>query len=227
MRKIELTIEEVKEVIRLYQEELMGSPSIAKEMGYHKVVIIRTLKENGIEMGSSGRRDLGGKSASDKRNYHKHKEKKKQYSKVWGKENRTHMREYHAKWREENKEHVNEYKRKYERERKANDPKYRLGANTRTALYTCLKEAKVDKYRSTFELLGYSLDELMVHLEAKFTDGMTWDNYGEWHVDHMIPMALYDFISTECAEFKECWSLSNLQPLWGVDNLSKGSRFLS
>lgn len=66
----------------------------------------------------------------------------------------------------------------------------------------------------------------MIHLEKQFTEGMTWDNYGEWHVDHKKPMALFQFTSTDDEGFKECWKLENLQPLWGSDNLSKGTRYL-
>ena len=66
----------------------------------------------------------------------------------------------------------------------------------------------------------------MSHLESKFTEGMTWDNYGEWHVDHKKPMTLFEFTSTDDEGFKECWALDNLQPLWGKDNLSKGTRYL-
>ena len=55
---------------------------------------------------------------------------------------------------------------------------------------------------------------------------MTWDNYGEWHVDHIIPMSSFEFESVEDREFKICWSLKNLQPLWGLDNLIKGSKLL-
>ena len=66
----------------------------------------------------------------------------------------------------------------------------------------------------------------MLHLESLFTDGMTWDNYGEWHVDHKKPMALFNFETVDDQEFKECWKLDNLQPLWGPDNLSKGPRYL-
>ena len=75
-------------------------------------------------------------------------------------------------------------------------------------------------------MLGYTIEELMNHLEKQFTEGMTWDNYGEWHVDHKKPMALFGFTSTDDTGFKECWSLDNLQPLWGKDNLSKGTRYL-
>ena len=55
---------------------------------------------------------------------------------------------------------------------------------------------------------------------------MTWDNYGEWHVDHKKPMTLFEFASTDDEGFKECWSLDNLQPLWEKDKLSKGVRYL-
>ena len=55
---------------------------------------------------------------------------------------------------------------------------------------------------------------------------MGWDNYGEWHVDHIRPIASFNFESVDCAEFKECWSLDNLQPLWAFDNLSKGTKII-
>jgi hypothetical protein len=227
-RKIVLTEEQVIEVLRMYNDELLGSTTISKNMGIHKTIIIRTLKENGVKMGSSGRRNIGGREVAQKRYNSKPEVKKRkvEYHKQWSKENRDKLREYHTKWRDENREHVNEYARNYERERRANDPKYRLTARTRTAVYTCLKEAKVDKYRSTFQLLGYSIEELMEHLEAQFTEGMTWNNYGEWHVDHIKPISSFQFESTKNPEFKECWKLDNLQPLWGEENLSKGSRIL-
>ena len=227
-KKIVLTEIEIKEVIRLYNEELMGSPSISEKMGYHKKIIIRTLKENGVEIGPSGRRNIGGREAAQKRydNKPEVKIRKLENHKNWRKENKEHLREYHTKWRNKNREHVREYGRKYEQERRASDPNYRLAARTRTAVYTCLKERKVNKYRSTFEILGYTLEQLMEHLENKFTKGMTWDNYGEWHVDHIIPMSSFEFQSVEDREFKICWSLKNLQPLWGLDNLIKGSKLL-
>jgi hypothetical protein len=225
-KKIILTEEQTEMVLKMYNEDLLGSTTISKEMGIHKTIVIRTLKENGIEMGSSGRRNTGGKSAANKRYYQKNKEVISEWYKVWAKDNKEYLKEYSRQWNKDNREHVNEYKRNYERERRANDPKYRLAARTRTAVYTCLKEANVAKYRSTFELLGYGIEELMSHLEKQFTEGMSWENYGEWHVDHIIPMSSFEFESTECEGFKECWLLSNLQPLWGEDNLIKGPKLL-
>ena len=156
----------------------------------------------------------------------KNKNELNAYHKDWAKENKEGLKVYAQQWNKDNREHVNKYKRNYERTRRANDPKYRLAARTRTALYTCLKEANVSKYRSTFDILGYSIEDLIKHLEAKFTTGMTWDNYGEWHVDHKRPIASFNFTSIDDKEFGECWCLDNLQPLWGPDNLSKGPRYL-
>lgn len=226
MKKIELTEEQKKEIVRLYNDELLGSPSISEKTGINKRVIIKTLKENGVELGPSGRRNIGGKSVSDKRYREKNKEKLNEYHKKWSKEKRKELREYHSKWREDNREHVNEKTRLWYLNRRRTDPSFKLKSNVRTAVWTCLKERNVAKYRSTFILLGYSLEKLMIHLEKQFTEGMTWDNYGEWHVDHKKPMALFQFTSTDDEGFKEYWNLENLQPLWGSDNLSKGTRYL-
>jgi hypothetical protein len=224
--KIELTQDQINECLRMYNDELLGSTTISEKMGFHKTIIIRTLKENGVKIGPSGRRNIGGKSVANSKYYKKNKENISIWYKDWSKENKEYLKDKHTKWREENREHVNKYAREYEAKRCANDPKYKLGKRTRTALYTCLKEANVAKYRSTFQLLGYTIEELMSHLESLFTTGMTWDNYGEWHVDHKKPMTSFNFKTVDDPEFKECWSLDNLRPLWEFDNLSKGPRYL-
>ena len=225
-RKIELTPDQINQCLKMYNEDLLGSTTISQQMGIHKTIIIRTLKENGVVLGPSGRRNIGGKSVADKKYREKNKEKINEYHKNWSKEKRTELREYHSKWRKENRKHVNEKTRLWYLNRRRTDPSFRLKCNTRTAVYTCLKEANVAKYRSTFQLLGYTIEELMQHLEKQFTEGMKWDNYGQWHVDHIRPMSSFKFESPDDPEFKECWALNNLQPLWWPDNLSKGPRYL-
>ena len=80
--------------------------------------------------------------------------------------------------------------------------------------------------RSWESLVGYTLNDLKKHLESKFVEGMTWENYGtDWHIDHIKPVVLFDMKSTDCSDFKECWSLLNIQPLFKYDNLLKGSRY--
>jgi len=72
------------------------------------------------------------------------------------------------------------------------------------------------------EPFGYTVNVLRSHIEALFEEGMTWDNYGEWHIDHIKPVSAFDFTLKTDLEFIACWQLSNLQPLWAKDNLTKG-----
>jgi hypothetical protein len=227
-RKIELTPDQVYMCLTMYNDELLGSTTISEKMGIHKTIIIRTLKENGIIVGPSGRRNIGGRVKAQERYNNKPgvKIKKAKTHKEWVKGKKEELKIYNQQWNKDNREHVNKYKRDYERKRRAEDPKYRLGIRTRTAVWQLLKERNINKTNKTFVLLGYTIEELMNHLEKQFTEGMTWDNYGEWHVDHKKPMTLFEFTSTDDEGFKECWKLENLQPLWGKDNLSKGPRYL-
>lgn len=73
--------------------------------------------------------------------------------------------------------------------------------------------------------VDYSVDDLVAHIESKFMPGMSWDNMGEWHIDHIKPVAAFDFSSPEDAGFKLCWALDNLQPLWASDNIMKGAKY--
>lgn len=226
MKKIVLEKNIVDEIIRLYNEEMLGSPSISEKIGIHKSIIIRILKENNINVGKSGRKFKGGKSESDKRYYVKNRDKRLQYFSEWQKENREYLNEYHKEWREKNIDKHRENKRNYEKTRKSNDPLYKLIANFRTAIYTVLKENNLNKYGHYFEILKYSPEELITHLEGQFVEGMTWDNYGEWHVDHILPITSFDFNEVGDEEFLKCWSLSNLQPMWGDENIRKSNRIL-
>lgn len=80
------------------------------------------------------------------------------------------------------------------------------------------------KSSPTFSLLGYSVEELKHHLESQFHSGMTWENYGEWHIDHKIPRSKLPYDSPLHPNFLQCWKLSNLQPLWAGDNIRKRNR---
>jgi hypothetical protein len=101
-------------------------------------------------------------------------------------------------------------------------PMERLNRNISGSLRKALKGNKNRKRWET--LVGYTLKDLMDHLEKQFTEGMIWDNYGEWHIDHIRPICSFDFTEPEDEDFKECWELSNLQPLWAKENLEKGSK---
>jgi len=78
-------------------------------------------------------------------------------------------------------------------------------------------------------LVGYTLADLMRHLERLFLPGMNWDNYGRrgWNVDHIIPRTAFNYTSPEDEDFKRCWALSNLQPLWEADNIRKSNKLMT
>lgn len=78
---------------------------------------------------------------------------------------------------------------------------------------------------STFAFLPYTPEQLKLSLESKFKDGMTWGNYGDWHIDHIKPQSLFNIKELGDNEFLGCWSLDNLQPLWASENCSKGAKY--
>lgn len=111
-------------------------------------------------------------------------------------------------------------RKRSETRRDRQSPSQRLRNATAARLWAALN-GRSDG--ALFSRLGYTVDELMDHLEAKFVSGMSWENYGKWHVDHIKPCALFD--QSDKAQFDECWSLSNLQPLWAAENISKGAKY--
>jgi hypothetical protein len=228
MKKYIPSEEEINIIIRMYNEDLIGSQTISEKVGLNKQQVIRILKENGIELGPSGRRFIGGRDVALKK-YESKPETKKRKSenhKKWSEKNRNYLTEYHQKWREKNIDKHREYKRKYEKHRKDTDPTYKLISNFRTAIYQVLKENNVEKNKHYFDILRYTPEELISHLENLFTDGMTWENYGEWHVDHKTPISSFNFESIDDDSFMGCWSLENLQPMWGKENIVKGSKII-
>lgn len=95
------------------------------------------------------------------------------------------------------------------------------------ARMSCAINRSVKKnFVSWRSVIGYSLPELKAHLEKQFLPGMSWENFGAWHIDHIIPISSFKFHSHRCAEFQECWSLSNLRPLWAEANLRKSDKRL-
>ena len=223
---MELNKEELESILRMYNQELLGTHTISLLTGISKPTINKILKENGVVFGPSGRRFIGGKKVADKKYRTKNKERLDEYNKSWYEKNKDYRKKYLEEYREKNIHKIREVKRNYEKIRKANDPLYKLIANFRTAIYTVLKENNLNKYGHYFEILQYSPEELSNHLESQFKEGMTWDNYGEWHVDHRIPITAFNFKEVGDDEFMKCWSLDNLQPMWADENIRKSNKIL-
>jgi hypothetical protein len=122
-----------------------------------------------------------------------------------------------------NKEKTIKQTAKYKVERCKVDPVFKLLVTLRCRLYHALINQKADKKYRTKQLTDCELPFLKEYIEAKFTEGMTWENHGEWHIDHIKPCCTFDLTKEE--EQKKCFHYTNLQPLWASDNLSKGGKF--
>jgi len=226
MKKYIPSEEEIKTILKMYNKDLIGSQTISEKIGLNKQQVLRILKENGVKLGPSGRRNIGGKKVADKKWRDNNKEKLSKKHKLWYENNKNKWNDYIKEYRKNNIDKIRQIKRDYERNRKASDPLYKLISNFRTAIYTVLKESNVDKYGHYFDILQYTPEELINHLEKQFTDTMSWDNYGIWHVDHKLPITSFDIQEMGDEEFMRCWSLDNLQPMWGEENIRKSNKIL-
>ena len=115
------------------------------------------------------------------------------------------------------------YRRVYDRERKKNDPTYRLKHNLSTSIYHGLRKQGIRKKPGkTIEFLGCSYAELMDHLESLFEPGMTRENYGKWHVDHIVPRAAFGGTKEQLMIVN--W-YKNMQPMWAKENIIKKDKY--
>lgn len=229
MKKYIPSEEEINIILKMYNEDLIGSQTISEKVGLNKQQVIRILKENGVKLGPSGRRFIGGREVAMKKYESKPetKERKRKNYDKWYEQNKEHRKEYIKEYRNNNVDKIRKSKRDYERNRKANDPLYKLISNFRTAIYQVLKENNVEKNKHYFDILKYTPEDLIQHLEKQFTGNMTWENYGEWHVDHKKPITSFNFQEMGDDEFMKCWSLDNLQPLWGEENIRKSNKIFN
>lgn len=122
-------------------------------------------------------------------------------------------------FRNKNKDKINEQNREKMKIRRETDAIFRIKQNLRTRLFIAVKHKK----GHTMELIGCSIDELIEHLTKQFTIGMSLQNYGKWHIDHIRPCASFNLENKD--EQMKCFHYTNLQPLWALDNIKKGAKF--
>ena len=146
------------------------------------------------------------------------------YRKWYANSDKKRVVEYGKKWRRKNKDRVNANQRKRYHTKLKHDIRYRLNNSMGMNVYHSLKSKK--NGASWQKIVGYTVEHLMTHLVGQFVDGMSWENYGEWHIDHIIPKSRFEFNSYNDKSFKRCWSLDNLQPLWAFDNRSKNNIYI-
>ena len=181
------------------------------------------------------------------------RERYRKTARAWEARNADRMRKVRREWQAKNRERLNALARaryaanpalgrlKLKHKRQRADAKYRqqikrsrlrirstpegriyhrMGQSIRSAL-------RGAKRRCRWEvILGYSRADLRRHLESQFTNGMTWQKFlaGEIHIDHITPRMMFSYSCLEDREFKKCWALSNLRPMWAHENCSSGAR---
>lgn len=167
-----------------------------------------------LEPAASSGQKLWASNNPDKMKEH---QKKYRQSDKYKKGHRLRMRE--SRKTEKSKEYRRKYSKEYQRNRRKHDLDFKLRCLMRTRLGHIISGA--DKSGSAVSDLGCSITELKVHLENQFQDGMTWENHGEWHIDHILSLCSFNLSDRE--QLLQACNYTNLQPLWAADNLSKGS----
>lgn len=172
------------------------------------------------------------------------KEKKAAYDKAYGKTHKEQIAARGKTYRKANKEkraiqnkaynaahkdEVTAYGKEYTRNRRQTDSRFRIAANLRTRLWTAITSQESPKMGSAVDSLGCTIEELKKHLEASFYpnpetgEAMSWENYGDWHIDHIRPLNSFDLSDSE--QLKSACNYTNLQPLWAKDNLKKNDKW--
>jgi len=115
----------------------------------------------------------------------------------------------------------------YTNNKKKTDPRYKIECTLRIRLRKLVKNninGKNSKGNIFNKFIGCTTNELIKHLESKFTDNMSWSNHGQWHIDHIIPCSNFNFLDPD--EHNKCFHYTNLQPLWGIDNIKKSNKLI-
>ncbi len=133
-------------------------------------------------------------------------------------------KEYDKKYVIKNKDRRNKKRRIWQNNKSKTDLNFLIKRRLQTRIYHALKDQNSEKKTSTIKYLDCSIQFFIEYIESLFIDNMSWDNYGEWHIDHIKPCALFDL--TKIENQKKCFNYKNLQPLWAIDNILKGSKYV-
>lgn len=167
------------------------------------------------------------KRATEKAWRESHPEKKLAAVNAWREKNRDRARAVLDAWRKANPDKVRAAALRARAKAKA-DPTKRMRNSLKAQLNAILKGRA--SRTATVATFGYTMEQLVAHLEERFTNGMTWSGYGPkgWHVDHIRPVASFALVREDGAidgdQVRACYALENLRPLPAADNLRKGAR---
>lgn len=155
-----------------------------------------------------------------KKCYYKHHDKNLEYSRNYSKNNHDKIYTRNKEYVKNNPEKVKLWRNTRFNFRYKHDTLFKTYVICRRLIRRAINTVNEEKIGRTIDLLGYSPLELKMHIESKFKEGMTWDNFGKWHIDHIIPISVAQDL--EQALFLS--KLENLQPLWADENLKKSNK---
>ena len=176
------------------------------------------------------------KECSNKRRRNKYKD----YSKKYRRENveliklrrkkyydKNKEKEYsnHRIWIEKNKEKRRASEREWKNKRRQNDIDFRLRNNIGSYIRKNLKYFINENKEYYTEYIGCEISFYKKYLEKQFQNGMSWNNYGEWHIDHIKPLSLFNFSNQD--DIYLAFNYKNTQPMWKIDNIKKGNKYAS
>jgi len=147
----------------------------------------------------------------------KNKEKYKKTCQEWSIKNKEKCRALAKRWVDDNREYFRERQRIYKSTKRKTDPLFRITGNLRTRIRKAVKG--INKSKTTIELLGCNIEQFRLHIENQFKPGMTWENYGQWELDHIKPCCSFNLLDEE--EQKKCFNYLNIQPLWKEEHRQK------
>ncbi|MDB3982183.1 hypothetical protein N9419_01830 [Candidatus Pelagibacter sp.] len=152
------------------------------------------------------------------KNKNKITEKKQEYEN----KNKEYLKSKKKEWSLKNKAKLSKQRRNRVRGYLKNNSQFKLKLYLRNRIREVLKEQKTIKSRKTFDLIGCQPKKLRSHIEKLFKPKMKWENYGSWHIDHIVPCSKFDL--TDPAQQKICFNYKNLQPLWAKENIIKSNK---
>jgi len=161
-------------------------------------------------------------SINQKKYHQKNKEKISNMRKNYYQKNKEHILEYQKSWRKENKKITYEKNKDYQKNRKHKDPLYKMKCNMRSLISISMKQKGFKKTAKAHMILGCSYEEFKIWIENRFMEGMTWENYGMWEYDHIIPISS----ATSEEDVIRLNHYTNFQPLWEPDNKKKYNKIL-
>jgi len=183
-------------------------------------------EEHRAELNSKARTFYHATKEKNAENRRKYRSRTKAYrsrkNKEYREQNRDALNAYTKEWRKNNRARHRELAKRSQ-ERRKNDPVFKLVRNLRRCVHGYLTRVCAKKAGKTIELVGCTKQELMIHLQGQFREGMNWNNYGPvWHVDHIRALSRFNMLDE--TEQRRAFHYTNLQPLFALENLSKGNR---